>query len=193
MVSGQEKLGSPEMRARVANRLEKVADWTGFKEGLKDEGIPLAGATLGAGVGEAFHQPLIGGALGYAAGSGASALRAKLKKDPPSEARNVLAASGAGYGAGGLAHVGLGKILGKRPGIAQAIFHGEVPAGARFINMPGRALALKGIAGEGLPALGAIIGTGLMMSHEHNKQNALSQAAANTVTPEVPHPAQGQA
>lgn len=193
MVSGQEKLGSPEMLARVADRLEKVADWAGFKEGLRDEGIPLAGATLGAGVGEAMGHPLIGGALGYAAGAGASALRAKLKKDPPSEARNVLAASGAGYGAGGLTHVGLGKALGSESGIRQILFSTHEPIPHGIFNTPGKAGFLRGLVAEGLPAAGAVLGTGLMMSHQRNKENKLNQAAASTVTPEIPHPTQGQA
>ena len=121
--------------------------WKGFKEGLVDEGIPLAGATVGAGVGG-----LRGAALGYAVGGGASMLRSKLRGEEPSMGRKLLAASALGYGVGGLAHGGLEKMThgARRGSFAQKAFH------------PGNAKGTFGsrLMEEALPAAGATLATG---------------------------------
>jgi hypothetical protein len=133
--------------------LEKRAwSWHGFKEGLQDEGIPLAGATIGAGLGG-----LRGAALGYAVGGGASMLRSKLRGEQPSMGRKLLAASALGYGAGGLTHAGLEHLThGARAGsIAQKLFHPLNQNKGTFVSR---------LAEEALPAAGATLATGYTMA-----------------------------
>lgn len=137
-------------------------NWEGFKEGLVDEGIPLAGATLGAGLGGLKGSALRGAALGYAAGGGASILRSKLKGEEPSLSRKLLAASALGYGLGGLSHWGLEHATHGAPvgSIRQKMFHPNTavhPHGTFVSNL----------TEEALPALGATLGTGVAMA-THN-------------------------
>jgi len=134
--------------------------WEGFKEGLQDEGIPLSGATIGAGLGHAIKKGkgLTGAALGYAAGSGASILQSKLKGEEPSTARKVLALSGMGYGMGGLTHAGLERITKNiKPGALKSIFH----EGAKDTW---KARLMQAGAEEGIPALGATAMTGVALA-----------------------------
>jgi len=167
------------MKTSVLNgfvdEMKKIAfSWQGFKEGVTDEGIPLAGATIGAGLGSYLghgHGGLTGAALGYAAGAGASLLRSKMRGEKPSTAQRVLALSGLGYGLGGLAHAGAGRaLLHSKPGVLKSVFHGAegMAPGARNI---GRAHFLGGLAEEGIPALGAVGATGLALATDpHHRQ-----------------------
>lgn len=130
----------------------------GFKEGLLDEGIPLAGATAGAYLGKGLR----GAALGYAAGSGISLLRSKLKGEKPSTARKLLALSGAGYGAGGLLHGALERHainVAKKTGKASRFFHTGGPMTRMHYGIE-----------EAIPAAGATLGAGLAMSTEPSEK-----------------------
>lgn len=152
--------------------LEKLAwDWHGFREGLADEGIPLGGATIGAALGARSGAGLRGAALGYAAGGGVSLLRSKLKGEKPSAARKMLAAGALGYGAGGLAHGALQKAtksstkgLGKNKWLRQA-FHNEK-------SFKG------GLVEEGLPAIGATLGTATSMATDKKPQQPQQKMAS---------------
>ncbi len=119
-----------------------------FKEGLWDEGVPLAGATIGAGLGG-----LRGAALGYAAGGGASLARSYMRGEKPSMSRKLLAAGALGYGAGGGLHAGIEHMTsGAKPGsFRQKWFH----PGAGTSTWRSR------LAEEALPAAGATVATGL--------------------------------
>lgn len=143
--------------------LEKLSkmDWHKFREGLVDEGIPLTGATLGAAIGGKYGKGLTGAALGYAAGGGASLLRSKLKGETPSASRAMLAGGALGYGLGGLGHAGL-----------SAAFKNSRKAGAmgaigRGLHQEGR--FLHGALEEGLPAIGATLGTATAMGMHKDK------------------------
>lgn len=137
--------------------------WEGFKEGLQDEGIPLSGATIGAGLGAIKKKGLTGAALGYAAGSGASILRSKLKGEEPTTARKVLALSGLGYGMGGMAHAGLGRLTKNiKPGTLRSVFH-------EAEHDPSKIRLLQGLAEEGIPALGATTMTGVALATDKHR------------------------
>lgn len=151
--------------------LDKLAwSWEGFKEGVRDEGIPLGGAVIGAGLGSIYNKGLTGAALGYAAGGGASILRSKLLGEEISPEQKVLALSALGYGAGGLLHAGLAK---SRP---HGVF-GEVEKG-----LPWKTNLVRGITEEGLPAIGAVLGTGTAMATTKRHPTATIQQ------PEIPTP-----
>ena len=141
----------------LRDELEKIAfDWHQFKEGIRDEGIPLAGATIGAGFGG-----LRGAALGYAAGGAASLAHSKLKGEEPSKGRAMLAGGALGYGLGGLAHAGASKAFANKAakgfkGLASRALHTE----GRFAH---------GALEEGLPAVGAVLGTGTAMGMHKEK------------------------
>jgi hypothetical protein len=143
--------------------LEKISfDWERAKEGIKDEGIPLAGATLGAYLGKGIR----GSAMGYAAGGlGQIGLNKLMHRDDPNKQRNmaarVLGASAIGYGLGGGAHAlgeHLTKGLNKRnPGALMArAFHG------------GEGSRLKHGVEELFPAIGATTATGIAMGTGHS-------------------------
>lgn len=157
-------------RAAVHEMFPKLATWSwkGFKEGLQDEGVPLAGATVGAGLGGMLSKGLSGttrgAALGYAAGSGVSLLRSKLRGEKPSMSRKLLAAGGLGYGMGGSLHA-LGEMATKKakPGMLRTMFHGGASKGARFA---------AGLTEEGLPALGATLMTGRAMAQHQPQEQA---------------------
>lgn len=159
------------------DELEKIAfNMQKFREGLVDEGIPLGGATLGATLG--WRNPLRGAALGYAAGSAASLARERLKpKEQRKEAplsRKILAMSGMGYGLGGLAHGGLSRLA-ARPGAGKALkstFTGH-----------GR---LQSFAEEGLPALGATLGTGVAMGAHKEPRKPKTASVKTAYTKVVP-------
>lgn len=145
--------------AAFSDELEKLAfDWDQFKEGLYDEGIPLAGATIGAAAGKGLR----GAALGYSAGAGVSMLGSKLKGEEPSSARRLLAGGALGYGMGGLAH---GAIESTTKGVknrtVQNMFHNPGSRAHYF-------------AEEGIPAVGATLGTATAMGyegkHKHKKK-----------------------
>ena len=145
---------------------EKLAwSWDGFKEGLRDEGIPLAGATLGAGVGSIYNKGLTGAALGYALGGGASILRSKLQGKEVSPEQKMLALGALGYGAGGLAHAGLGRL---RP---HGIF-GEASEVVKTVPGAWRQKLVRGLTEEGLPALGATLGTAYAVGSSKQHPNA---------------------
>jgi hypothetical protein len=169
---------------RMFPGLEKRAwNWHGFKEGLQDEGIPLTGATLGAGVGTMMGKGLTGGALGYAVGGGASILKSKLRGEDPSESRNMLAAGAAGYGTGGLLHALGSKLthgpkgaLGQaftsgKPGALKTMFHGGEHGGSWKQKLVG------GLVEEGLPALGATLGTAISMGRSKKHKQQMAAAA----------------
>jgi hypothetical protein len=130
--------------AKFPSLEKKSWDWGKFREGIVDEGIPLAGATVGAGMGG-----LRGAALGYAAGGGLSLLRSKLKGEKPSTTRKLLAAGALGYGGGGLMHAGLAHLTrdAAKGGLAHRLFrtHG---VSSRLME-------------EALPAAGATLATGI--------------------------------
>lgn len=157
--------------------LQKLAwSWEGFKEGVRDEGIPLGGAVLGAGLGSIYGKGLTGAALGYAAGGGASILRSKLRGEQVSPEQKVLAMSALGYGAGGLLHAGIAK---KFPTGA----FGEVEK-----HLPWKTNLVRGLTEEGLPALGAVLGTGAAMAttprpHQHIHPGDPRQAPAPVAPP----------
>jgi hypothetical protein len=143
--------------------LEKMAfDWKKFREGVSDEGVPLTGATIGAALGGSKRLGQIGGlrgaALGYAAGSGLSILRSKLKGEKPSMGRKVLALSGLGYGMGGLAHAGLEAAV-KAPATRAGR---EASAKVlKWFPAHGKETWQGNLLEEGIPAAGAILGTGV--------------------------------
>lgn len=147
------------------DELQKIAfDWGRFKEGLQDEGVPLTGAAIGAGIGGYLGRPLTGAALGYAGGSGASLLRSKLKGEQPTEARKILALSGLGYGLGGIAHGGLGYLTRNvKPGTVRTLFHGAEH------GLTPAARAAGSFAEEAFPAIGATLGTGYALGSTHRK------------------------
>lgn len=150
---------------------EKRATWSwkGFKEGFADEGVPIGGATIGAGFGAMHGKALTGAALGYAAGSGVSILRSKLRGEKPSTSRKVLALSGLGYGMGGMTHAGLGSLAGRiaKPGSRMLNTFGHhvdehaLSRGGKF---------LRGFAEEGIPAIGAATGAGAAMATQRQGQ-----------------------
>ena len=149
--------------ASFADELEKLAwSWKGFREGVEDEGIPLGAATLGA-----FAAPrgkgLTGAALGYAGGGAISLLRSKLKGEEPSTARKVLALSALGYGAGGLAHIGLSHAA--KPGSKLFAPHGAIPTRIH-----------QGIE-EAIPAAGAVLGAGVATATDKKKNPDLEAKA----------------
>ena len=147
-------------RAAVHEMFPKLATWSwkGFKEGLQDEGIPLAGATIGAGFGG-----LRGAALGYAAGGAASMLRSKLRGEQPSMGRKLLAASALGYGAGGLMHGGITGAAKRFGGQgAKALF----PSHGMPESFKSRLLE------EALPAAGATLATGYTMAKHQPQEQA---------------------
>ena len=142
--------------AAFADEVEKLGfDWGKFREGVVDEGIPLGGATIGAALGH--RNPLRGAALGYAGGSAASLAREQLKPKEKRKAmplsRKILAGSGLGYGAGGLAHAALASRAAGKAG--KSIFKGHGMAQAA--------------AEEALPAAGATLGTGIAMGTHKGK------------------------
>lgn len=144
--------------------LEKLAfDWGQFREGLVDEGVPLAGATAGAALGGGNR--LRGAALGYAAGGAASLLRNKLSTDPAkrnkkmSATQKVLGASALGYGAGGAIHaLGSSAVKKTGKGLLTKAFHG------------GEHSRLAGLVEEALPATGATLGTAVSMGMTPHKK-----------------------
>jgi hypothetical protein len=150
--SHMKKKATMTKMAAFADELEKIA-WDGkkFREGLIDEGIPLAGATIGSRYG------LRGAALGYAAGGGVSLARSYLKGEKPSHQRKLLAAGALGYGAGGLAHHALEKATaGTGKGILKRIrpvFH---PPSGDIAK-----IRTKNMVEEALPAAGATLATGI--------------------------------
>lgn len=146
--------------------LKQAWDSKKFREGLADEGIPLAGATLGAGIGAMYKNGLTGAALGYAAGGGASILRSKLRGEKPSESRRFLAAGALGYGAGGLTHAGIsGLAHNAKPGA----FRTALREGAAVTK---RGKFLHGALEEGVPAIGATLGTGIAMGTQKKEKQA---------------------
>lgn len=124
-----------------------------FKEGLVDEGIPLAGATIGAGLGKGLR----GAALGYAAGAGASLLHSKLKGEKPSMTKKLLAGGALGYGLGGGLHGGLEHLTRNAKGIGKTLFHSDS--------------GWKHFTEEAIPAVGATLGTGIAMGMGPSHQN----------------------
>lgn len=134
-------------------------NWHKFREGLMDEGIPLAGATVGAGLGG-----LRGAALGYAAGGLASIARSKMKGEDPSLSRKLLAGSALGYGLGGLAHWGLEHFT---KGMAEARPSGMA---AKMFHAPGKGTFLSRATEEALPAAGATLATGIAMGTHKEKR-----------------------
>ena len=156
-------------------------DWEKFKEGLVDEGIPLTGATIGAGLGGLKGSALRGAALGYAAGGGASILRSKLKGEEPSLSRKLLAASALGYGLGGLSHWGAEHATHGAPmgSIRQKMFHPNTathPSGTFVSNL----------TEEALPALGATLGTGVAMAtHKDRAEDGVHKSAGKIVTSSI--------
>lgn len=137
-------------KTAVLRMFPKLAfSWHGFREGLVDEGIPLAGATLGAGFGG-----LRGAALGYAGGGGISLLRSKLRGERPSMSRKLLAAGALGYGTGGLLHGGLEHLT--RGATAGSL-------GQQLFHAPGAGTFVSRLSEEALPAAGATLGTGVAM------------------------------
>jgi hypothetical protein len=154
----------------AARKFGKTAfDWGNFREGISAEGIPLAGATLGAGIGSMYHKGLTGAALGYAAGGGLSLLRSKLKGEKPSLSRKILAGGALGYGLGGLTHAGLGRLAAARLPAQSTLRQvlTEVPGGATR-----RLRFAHGLTEEGLPAIGATLGTGIAMGAGKKKSRA---------------------
>ena len=186
-------------RAAVITTFPKLATWSwkGFKEGLADEGIPLAGATAGAGLGRLAQMSgrpglknmtsLTGAALGYAAGSGASMLRAKLRGDTkgPSTAQRVLAMSGLGYGMGGIAHAGASALAARgvqRAGVAGAKAPGMLrkafaPEAMHELghNVSRGTHALGSTLEEALPAAAATGMTGAALATEKKKHQQEQQ------------------
>lgn len=164
-------------RTAVLATFPKLAAWSwkGFKEGLQDEGVPLSGATIGAGLGGMLGRGgggvTRGAALGYAAGSGVSILRSKLRGEQPSMSRKLLAAGGLGYGMGGGLHA-LGEHLTQKakPGALRTLFHGGASPQA------GHRLA-AGLTEEGLPAIGATLMTARTMAKHHGTQEQQGQPA----------------
>lgn len=146
--------------AALKRGVTKLAfNWHGFREGIADEGIPLAGATVGAGLGG-----IRGAALGYAAGGGVSLLRSKLKGEKPSAARKLLAAGALGFGAGGLAHSGLGGLAKRRGGATmKKLFNTSNTA---------HSTGLQHAVEEGLPAAGATLATGIASGTEKKNKPA---------------------
>lgn len=156
----------PQVRS-LRDELTKVAfDRKKFREGLIDEGIPLGGAVIGAGLGTRLgggQGGLRGAALGYAAGGGASLLRSKMRGEKPSMGRKLLAAGALGYGTGGLAHWGAEK--------ATAGMAARNPSGmaARFFH-PAKPGFLSGAMEEAMPAAGATLATGVAYGmHRHHR------------------------
>jgi hypothetical protein len=141
--------------------LKTAWDWHKFREGVEDEGIPLAGATIGAVAGKGLR----GAALGYAAGSGASLLRSKLKGEKPSKARKILALSGLGYGAGGITHGVLEKAV-----VGRAASKGEkvLEKARKWFPGHGAVTRRSALLEEGIPAAGAVLGTGLAYGSHKN-------------------------
>lgn len=142
--------------ASFSDELKKIAEWDSkkFREGLVDEGIPLAGATIGA-----RYGGLRGAALGYAGGGAASMARSYIKGEKPSMSRKLLAAGALGYGAGGgthalLEHATKGAKSGK--GLLGKIRHAFHPPA-------GTTTHLSRTVEEALPAAGATLATGIAM------------------------------
>lgn len=136
---------------------EKTAwSWEGFKEGVKDEGIPLSGAIVGAALGH--RNPLRGAALGYLGGSAASvgSSLAQGKEITPGQA--LLAASGAGYGLGALGHMAGAKYLPNAAIAGRKLFQGH-------------GMLQSGIE-EAMPAVGATLGAGVGSALTHKKEKA---------------------
>lgn len=155
--------------ASFFDELEKIAEWDSkkFREGLIDEGIPLAGATIGA-----RYGGLRGAALGYAAGGTASLARSYAKGEKPSLSRKLLAAGALGYGAGGgahalLEHASKGAKAGK--GILGKIRHG-------FHAGKGSSPKLRRTVEEALPAAGATLATGVAMGTSGGKKDKEKKA-----------------
>jgi hypothetical protein len=150
-----------DMFSAFSDEFEKIAfDWHKFREGLVDEGIPLGGATIGAAIGARSGAGLRGAALGYAAGGTASLARSYAKGEKPSTTRKLLAGGALGYGVGGGAHHILSKATkGAKGGLLKKMkpaFHKEKTF-------------LHGLTEEGLPAIGATLGTGIAMGTSGGK------------------------
>lgn len=161
--------------AGFVDELEKIAfDWKKFREGVRDEGIPLSGATMGAALGAIAKAkkfpltPLTGAALGYAFGSGASLAHAKMTGKKPSLSRKLLALSGLGYGLGSLSHGGIKTLSkGMKPGSFKTLFHGT--GGMRVGKSSTVARGLEALGEEGLPALGATLGAGYALGSHRGR------------------------
>jgi hypothetical protein len=150
--------------AAFRDEFEKIAwDWHKFREGIMDEGIPLAGATVGA-----RYGGLRGAALGYAAGGGASIARSYAKGEKPSGTRKLLAAGALGYGIGGGAHA-LGEKLTHGAQAGKGLLGKMKPA----FHPPGGAGAstrLSRTVEEALPAAGATLMTGVATATSDKKK-----------------------
>jgi len=154
----------------ILSEFPKLAwDWSQFREGLADEGVPLGGAAIGATLSK---NSLRGAALGYAAGGGLSLLRSKLKGEKPSLARKLLAASALGYGAGGGLHAVTEHMLKNKAGVAP--WFTEATKRGRFLS-------------EALPAAGATLATGLAMGSYRDAQHPHPSAQSQRpVTEQLP-------
>lgn len=151
------------MLTAFSDEIEKVAwDWSGFRSGVLDEGIPLSGAAIGAGLGG-----LPGAALGYAAGSGLSVARSYAKGEKPSAARKMLAAGGLGFGLGGLAHYGLKGATAKAVGTG--VLSKMRPFFHEAANAPKKVWNKVHAVEEFLPATGATLATGASMATDKKK------------------------
>jgi hypothetical protein len=152
-----------------SDELEKISEWDSkkFREGLVDEGIPLAGATIGA-----RYGGLRGAALGYAAGGTASLARSYAKGEKPSMSRKLLAAGALGYGAGGGAHALLEHAT-KGAKAGKGIL-GKIRSG--FHAGAGSSPKLRRTVEEALPATGATLATGVAMGTSGSKKDKEKKA-----------------
>jgi hypothetical protein len=156
LIAGTAGLGSYGAYRNVKNKMnrQKMAfSWQGFKDGIEEEGIPLSGAVLGAGLG--WRNPLRGAALGYLGGSAASVGKALATGEEVTPARALLAASGAGYGLGALGHMGLQKFAPNAAIAGRKLFQGHGPIQSGLEEL--------------LPATGATLGAGLASGLTHNQ------------------------
>lgn len=163
----KEAVQQMKTQVRKSTKMKLAWSWHGFKEGLADEGIPLAGATIGA-----RYGGLRGAALGYAAGGGASIARSYAKGEKPSQARKLLAAGALGYGIGGGTHA-LGEHLTRGAKAGKGLLGKMKPA---FHPPKGTSTPLSRTVEEGLPALGATLATGTAMATEDKKKQAMIEA-----------------
>lgn len=168
LMAGTVGLGSYGAYRNVKNKMnrQKMAfSWQGFKDGIEEEGIPLSGAVLGAGLG--WRNPLRGAALGYLGGSAASVGKALATGEEVTPARALLAASGAGYGLGALGHMGLQKFVPNAAIAGRKLFQGHGPIQSGLEEL--------------LPATGATLGAGLASGLTHNQTKQPQKLAFCTI------------
>jgi hypothetical protein len=142
-------------------------NWHGFKEGLRDEGVPMAGMVLGAYLGH------------------------KLAPEGLDASRMALGGSGIGYGLTSIANVAADPAIEK---LKEIYHHFRPPSAVGTVGaVPGAGAAMKSAAGDVgayIPAaigatLGAGVGGGLSQDERTKGRNMLAGAGAGYAVGEM--------